>query len=553
MENDQELQEEMGLVAPETMLMTDIDKTAADLGLDPVLAPEVSMGVDPGQAAAPAPIDPSLRLDTEYANAVDVFDPFNSSIVEQVKNMIGAQYPTDPITGTPLPAGPLPDMSAAQGPVVLAPEEQIVQQKVGDITTTSIEPTAGMTSALEQARMGAAGQVDTAQAQVDVVTKLAQLKEGMDTVRLKASETYAREADDIYKASLKEMNLHKAEIARIRTELASQPWQSYWGSKDTGDKIMLSLAIGLGALGQAHIGGQNLAMAVIQSGIDDHNKSQSERFRTLEAQLNSAQTGSVQAQNALKGQFDLLIANKAAAYDQIEKQASAIMGKANTEKARLDAQKIVDETRLKANKELMDMVDELAVRTTKRVDIYDPKTVKGNAGLFIRRDGQPMDESQRKDFMAVNGMGQAMKDMEALEGNGYTTTSQYSTLRKNLLNEFRELGALTGPVNTALVLARFDSAVDRSNARDVSSQLYTRAFRKFIVDKLRRESGSAIGMSEFTGQAQTYLPSDDTMNPDKASQLMDLDQVSKYRRGVVEGYLNSSGSGASLWYMGGKK
>jgi hypothetical protein len=553
MENDQELQEEMGLVVPETALMTDIDKTAADLGLAAPLTSEVPMGVDPGQAAAPAPIDPSLRLDTEYANAVDVFDPFNSSIVEQVKNMTGAQYPTDPITGTPLPAGPLPDMSAAQGPAVLAPEQQLMTQKVGDQTSTQMLPTQGTDASLGMAR-GAVSAADAAAAEAVQITKtLAEDKAKIDQARALSADDFSVKAQALYAQAERDMQINKDEIARLRQEYAAQPWQSYWGSKDTGDKIMLSLAVGLGALGQAHVGGQNLAMAFIQSGIDDHNKSQDQRFRQLESQLNSAQAGSVQAQQAIKTQFDNLVALKASAYDQLDKQLAAISAKTNVESARVGAEKMRADLGLKNAKDLFDMEKELAVRTTKRTDIFDTKTVKGNPLSFVQANGQPMTEAQSKEYKAFVNSAEAIKDMETLEDQGYTNSSQFASVNKALEGEFRDLGALKGPIEGALLLARFDSAVTRASAGDPSTQLYVRAMRKAMVDKLRLDSGASISPSEYYTFKQTYVPSDNTVNIDPGHQKINLEQTRRFRRTYLETMLGASGSPNQPWYKGGNK
>lgn len=541
---------------PDTALMTELDKAAADLAVDAVAAPEVQMGAEQGltlQGPGGAP----YTTNADYFNAAlqagqDLFNP--NVAMEEIQTLVGSQAPTNALTGETLPPkAPLPDMTAANTPVIIAPEEQLIREKVGETATTTVEPTAGMNAALGEVRAGVQSLTNTAQALVDVETEIAANKAQMDRARSVVADKYAADALAIQEQSKRELEENKKVIERIRQDLAAQPWQSYWGSKEVGDKMMLAIAVGLGAYSQAQIGGQNIAMTLLQSNIDDHNKSQAERFRTLEAQLNSAQAGSVQAQEALKSQFDILVANNKAAYDQVDKQLMAINGKANTEKARLETQKMADENRIKANETAFKLEEMLGARTTKRLDIFDSRTVKGDPRRFVTANGESMGEGQRKDYMAVMGMGEAVKDMEALEEQGYTTSAEYSALSKNLLNEYRELGALTGPVNGALILARFDSAVNRANARDVKSQLYTRAIRKMIVDKLRRESGSAIGMSEFVGQIQTYTPHDNTMNNDAASQAMDLDQVRKYRRSVLEGYLGSSGSANRLWYQGGNK
>lgn len=559
MANEKDMQEEMGLAVPDTALMTEVDKAAADLGVDAVLAPEVSMGAETGLLPTPQyfanpGIDPSITPEVEWANATDVLDPFNSSTIEQVKNMTGAQFPTDPQTGLPIPSQqPLPDLSMTQVPAVVAPEQQLIQQKVGDQTTTEMIPTQGVNNALGMAR-GAVQAADVAAAQgVQVAKTLAEDKAIVDQARLAVADDFAIKAQELYSQSEKEMQLNRDEIARLRQEYASQPWQSYWGSKDTGDKVMLALAVGLGALSQSQIGGQNLAMSFIQSNIDDHNKAQSERFRQLEAQLNSTQAGSVQSQQVLKSQFDNLVASKAAAYDQLDKQLAAISAKTNVESARVGAEKLRAELDLKNSKELFDMEKELAARTTKRIDIFDTKTVKGNPLSFVRADGQPMTEAQSKEYKAFVNSAEAIKDMEMLEDQGYTNTTQFANLNKAMIGEFRDLGALKGPVEGALLLAKFDSAVARASAGDPSTQLYVRSLRKAMVDKLRLDSGASISPSEYFTFMQTYTPSDNTVNINPDHQKVNLEQTRRYRRTYLETMLGASGSANKPWYMEGKK
>lgn len=558
MANEKELQEEMGLVLPETALMTPIDKAAADLGIDSIPAPEVLMGAETGTLPTPPlfnqpAVDPTLRVDTEWANATDVLDPFNASTVEQIRNMTGAQYPTDPYTGQPLPEAPAPELASLASPAVIAPEQQIVQQKTGDATTTVVEPTTGTINALQGARQAVTAQDAALQAEAAIVESLAQDKALIDQQRSAVASKYAADSEALSREAERQAAINRDEIARLRQEYASRPWQSYWGSKEVGDKIMLGLAVGLGALGQSQIGGQNLAMAFLQSNIDDHNKAQTERFRMLEAQLSAAQTNNVQSQQAINTQFANLVANRAAAYDQLDKQLAAMSAKTNVAAARNTIEKLRSEAALKSNKELFEMENELSARTTNRADVFSSKTMGGNPLSFVRADGQPMTESQSKEYKMFLNVAPALKDIEAFEDQGLTNTKEYSDFRKALINDSRELGALGGMVNGALVLTRFDSLVDRVAARNPAILGYARATRKIMVDKLRLDSGASIAPTEYGNHIQTYLPADNTIVRTPEGQKMDLDQVRNYRRTFLDAALGASGSASQPWYRETRK
>lgn len=542
-------------LAPEDALMQPIDQI---VGENPeimaIAAPEVPMGAETGLLPTPNQVMPMANAEIgaqAYADAADILDPFNMSTIEQIKNMTGAQYPTDPYTGQPLPENT--GMSLPTGPAVIAPEQQLIQQKTGDVSTTTVQPTQGAMNALGGAREAVSLQEAALQDSVYIAEQLASDKALIDAKRLTAAADFASKSAALSREAERQAAINRDEIARLRQEYASQPWQSFWGSKDAGDKIMLGLAVGLGSLGQAQVGGQNLAMAFIQSNIDDHNKVQSERFRMLEAQLSAAQTNNVQAQQAIKNQFDNLVANKTAAYDQLDKQLAAISAKTNVQSARINAEKLRGELQLKANKELFEMENELSARTTNRTDVFSTKTMKGNPLAFVKADGQPMTEAQSKEYKMFLNVAPAMKDVEHLEDSGLTNTPQYAEFRKALINESRELGALGGMVNGGLVLARYDSLVDRVAAGNPAILAYARATRKIMVDKLRLDSGASIAPTEYGTHIQTYIPADNTVLRSPETQKGDLDQVRKYRRTFLESALGASGSATRPWYMEGQK
>jgi hypothetical protein len=273
----------------------------------------------------------------------------------------------------------------------------------------------------------------------------------------------------------------------------------------------------------------------------------------LEAQLSAAQTNNVQSQQAIKTQFDNLVANRAAAYDQLDKQLAAMSAKTNVAAARNAIEKLRSETALKGNKELFEMENELSARTTNRSDVFSSKTVNGSPLSFVRADGQPMTEAQSKEYKMFLNSAPAIKDIEALEDQGLTNTQEYSNMKKALVNESRDLGALRGPVEGALMLARFDSAVDRASAGNPALQLYMRAVRKVMVDKLRLDSGASIAPSEYLAFVQTYMPSDITINRSPENQKINLDQTRQYRRTFLDAALGASGSASQPWYRETKK
>ncbi len=534
---------------PEDALMQPVDKEVEAIQIPvPQQFGAVQGPIDVGLPVGLA--NPEITVSEDYANAADILDPFNSSTVEQIQNMAGAQFPTDIHTGEQLPANPVPQID--QGPAVLSMGDQTVKTKVGETTTEQKTPTAGSKQALQEVKQAISDQDAAMQEQAKIDMQIAEDKTIIDAQRLIKANEYASKAENLFIQAQKDAEENRQTINQLRQQFAEQPWNSFWGSKSTGDKVILGLAVGLGALGQAHVGGQNVAMSVLQSGIDDYNKQQDLKFKAFESQLNAAQQYSVQSQQAIKVQYENLMASKMAAYDQLDKQLAVISAKTNVPSAQIKAEQARAALSLKANKDRFEMEKEYDARTTNRLDIFDTKTIAHDPRRFIKSDGQPMNEGQSKEYKAFLNSAPAIKDMEELEKTGIANTDEFANYKKSLLNEMRDFGVIKGPAEVAAWMARFDSMSTRASANQPSLVLYNRALRKAMVDKLRLDSGASIAESEYATFIQTYLPSDNTVLRGPEQQKMDLAQVHKFRREYLESMRGASGSNTPLWYEGVK-
>jgi hypothetical protein len=547
---------------PESAKMQPIDKLAADImpAIDavPTTAP---MGAPSGtiDVAAPAmpvglnlenPKDPMMGA-AGLAGALQ--NPYSLDTWQNFyNNMTGQKAPINLVTGEPLQTPNI--IPLTDEPAVIAPEQQTITKKVGDTTTTMVEPTAGGLAALAATKDAAAGIDEAAKLKGQVAQEVALHKSEVDAKRALASDKYFQESEKLLTLAQQEMKKSQDEISRLRQEYATKPWQSFWGEKSIGDKLMLSLAVGLGAMGQAKLGGQNVAMALLNSKIDDFNKTQEGEFRKLESQLSSSQSNMVQQQQAIQGLFQNLVATRTAAYDQLDKQLANVGSRVNTLSAKAENDQLRNELKLKAQKDIFNMEQELAARTSTRMDIFDTKSVKGNPKAYVKADGSEMKESEAKAYSAFINIAPALKDIEELENNGFTNSTSYKNYKTALATSFRNFGVLNGPLDALAALNQFDSNMRQTLAGDVNAQRYHMAFMKMMTDKLRYDSGANIALSESTGFAQTYLPSDISENSDKASQEANLAQVRKNRRTFLESMLGTSGSSNKPWYAaGGKK
>lgn len=540
---------------PDTALMTPIDIAAPkiqDIEAVPLEGPPQPMGAGTETIYGPGGQPELSGMMSEGGVMGAVQNPFSMDTWTNLSNnATGQAYPIDLTTNQPFPEQPVIPVDSTPEAAIL-PASVPVVQKTGENRVETVNATEGTNAALEGARQAVLEIDAKAAQQAQLAEQLSSLKGENDQARLTEADKFAHRAEELYQISQQEADQSRAEVRRLRDQYASMSWDTYWGNKGVGDKIMLGLAVGLGALSQSQIGGQNLAMTLIQSNIEDHTRAQTAKFRNMEAELTNAQNYSIQAQQAIKGQYANLAAQNAAAYDQLDKQLAAISARTNTEKARTDAERMRHELRLKNDKQLFDMEKELNGRSTVTQDVFKTSgsPVK-DPTRFITFEGKPMNEQQSKNYSFLLQGAPAVKTMEELENQGITNTDQYAISRRALMNEGRA-GLLQGTIDAASAVLMIDNAIARYTAGNVALQNYFRNARIATGQKLRLESGSAIAPSEYLGEILKYTPGDITQNKSPETQASDLDTARQARRNFLMGFRGAAQSPNALWFEGGK-
>lgn len=535
-----------------------IDPLAIPLPLDeintPIIeaipAPEVQMGASVpgntlyGPGGAPNPAD-FFMGETGLMGAVQ--RPYDPATWENLaKNITGAEAPVDLTTGQPIPEeAPLP-IAPNIGEALITPET-VISKKVGETQTQTALPTAGTTAALGNVKAAATEQDRLAQEATNLAAQAAQNKASIDEMRYAAADQIAQRAEAIYQASQRAMEENRDEVQRIRNQLATTPWTSFWGSKDMGDRIMLGLAVGLGALGQAQVGGQNVAMAVLQSNIDDFNKSQNQKFQALEAQLSNAQNYTVQNQQALKEQFNILAATKIAAYDKLDAQLAAISAKSAVPEARNRAEMARQDLAFKKQKEIFDMEHALDGKLNTTADVLQPMGVSRDPTASIRADGQPMTEAQSKDNKYFVRAAPAVKALEDFEKAGLLNTDRWASARKALMNEGRA-GLAGGILDAASAVLQLNRLADIAAAGDPNLQNYMRNLNMFISQKLRLESGASISANDLFREFLTFLPASSADNRSPAGRESNLATLRELRRNELRAVRGAAGNPSRMWF-----
>ena len=158
---------------------------------------------------------------------------------------------------------------APVAPVMPAPAFQMpAQVQEVETTTTSRPVTPGMVDAM--------GQVNAAnQAQVQALDTFASRLAQVQPEEAAARAAYGSDIGSLEQGRMDtqskiqaESEKIKAEIAQQTLELASTKPETFWAKADTGDKVMMALAVALGGIGQGLSGSrENAALTAMNSAI----------------------------------------------------------------------------------------------------------------------------------------------------------------------------------------------------------------------------------------------------------------------------------------------
>lgn len=76
-------------------------------------------------------------------------------------------------------------------------------------------------------------------------------------------------------------NEYQADIQKLSDEMAGVKFKDYWADKTTGQKIMAAIAVGLGGFGAGMTGGQNQALSIINTAMQNDLNKQKENIANL--------------------------------------------------------------------------------------------------------------------------------------------------------------------------------------------------------------------------------------------------------------------------------
>jgi hypothetical protein len=471
---------------------------------------------------------------------------FFTPVVNQV---VGAYDATiDTRTGLKKPEEAIPQL---QEGALRTPEAIAVREKVGEKQTSQITRTPEIdriTKDLKTERQ------KVEQAQKNTLTEyqgIAEAKQELDTARLIDANDYANKAQKLYDEAAANRAAMAKEIEVKRLELASMKPETFWGSKSAADKIMLALSVGLGAWGQAEIGGQNIGLELLKRNMDEHDSLQKQRFSQVERELSLLQNYSVQSQQAINNQFTSLAAMNLAQKEKALMATQQLMSKVSTAS---ELQKLT-ETNARIKEDMLkteaDLERDLALKTVTTHHLFeDKKQAFSNPNAFIKENGEEMKGDEKKEYAFVLTGGEAeykMAQLEDLNNGELLKTKEYQDwwrAKKRQLDLLAQSGAAREVYYGMKSLTNQDPELKNILQNHSSLQMYDNAFNQYVEELARKKSGAQIGDKEFSIFFDQTVPLDTPGSGDNAS----LNAVRSSRRRNLMTSRDYSGSGRKFYF-----
>jgi hypothetical protein len=306
----------------------------------------------------------------------------------------------------------------------------------------------------------------------------------------------------------------RQEIDNIKAEMANTDWSTYWGSKSVGDKLLLSLAVGLGAYGQSRIGGRNIALDLINSFQDEHNEIRKARFGALKDRFTLT---SQDANNMLEGTNRLNNLEIASRKADLEKVAGQLETLQKSAKTQLEANKIAAlsaEIQAKMLQEDRQTYTQLAAQSIETRDIMSsPQNTKITFQSALKYDPttgktEPMTQDEKKWNAALGLQASAFKTMREYERGGLLTDPQrlasYSAAYDAIVNV--PTTSIGEQLDDVAQRAALGSKLDGILKGDQALKGYFMAMYDAGEAETRAKTGAVMAPSELAFEARKYLP-----------------------------------------------
>ena len=331
-----------------------------------------------------------------------------------------------------------------------------------------------------------------------------------DAARAKVAAEFAQKVKEFNAQAAADYAEARKEVEDTRAELAATPWGSYWDSKSTGDKLLLGIAVGLGAYSQSQIGGQNVAMALLNNMVAAHDKSRDDHLNILKARGSMASADSLNILEGTKRLNALADGSKLADLDQITAQLNAIISQTNSPKLAANARAALATIEEKAIKEDLGIQDKLGSKITRSTHLFKPVVAGYVADSYMTKDGTGkmvrMNETQAKDNKVFLRQVPLERRMSEFENTPELLSDPQYVAIYNALTKPPPTGFTGQNITDIDQLAQIGSAIDRAAFNNPALREYAIATLHFVQLQTRGETGAAMEDSEVARNALIIMP-----------------------------------------------
>ena len=411
------------------------------------------------------------------------------------------------------PAAPVAPEPMAPAPILApeAPRFAPVETSETQTTTRSTQMTPEERKLMQERDVVAQQQIATAQKSAEIAKAQAQIEvqkqneiSAMAAKREEAIGALMAQADDELAAKTQE---REAEYTKFK----EMEFKDYWEEKSTGSKIIAAIAVGLGQLGAGMQGrAGNTALDIINKQMDMDFARQKAAIDKQQTQYSMAKEGEAAASSSYAKQLQNLQLKEAAAYETVAAKYASMLAAQGIPAAQIQADANVQtlqaqalDKKLQVEKEIR---NEISTTVRKKVDMMQ---VDANGNPVMPE--KPLTESQGNAVAFAKRMAAGIKDYDKVGG---MSPQGADKVRKSIKsNAFLDK-------NSGLYFL----GAGAFNVPDLSEKdrLALQGIREVITAGLRKDSGAAIGLSEFEGEFDQLVP-----------RAGDTPAVMKQKRGTV--------------------
>lgn len=450
------------------------------------------------------PINPMTGLEEEYPA------PTPTPLPQELSNLKPPPvvYPDAPVAEMPV-AAPEP----APMPMPMPEATRMVPVETSETMTSTKQTTMTPDEKRLMAERDAvvAQQIQTAQKSAEIAKAQATI-EAQKQAEIAAMASKREEAiGKLMEQADKELAVKTSERQAEYEKFKAMDFKDYWDTPGAGSRIVAAIAVGLGQFGMGMQGkAGNPALDIINKQIDMDFAKQKAAIDKQQAQYQMAKEGEASSSSSYAKQLQNLQLKEAAAYESVAAKYASMLAAQGVPAAQIQSDANVQALQGQALDKKMQVEKELRNEVTTQVrKKVDMQTVDAQGNIVTPE--KPLTEGQGNAVAFAKRMAEGIKNYDKVGG---MSPQGADKVRKSI-----KANAFLDKNSGLYFLGAGAFNVPDLNEKD---RLALQGMREVITAGLRKDSGAAIGLSEFEGEFDQLVP-----------RSGDTPAVMKQKRGTV--------------------